>query len=169
MVAKLPSIRYWDLGASGEDGDPTAANLSYWDGEYLYFRKQLNKKLTAKGVMDYFVNTTIRDGKTVRVFIEQEPGASPLVLINNLQHHPKLSGYMIRPDKVKKAGDKLTRSFDLQALAEDGKVLIAESIFDMIVDELVEFDGEEGGMDNITDTCTGAARYWTRNRARVHA
>lgn len=169
MIAKLPSMRYWDLGASGEDGDPTAANLSYWDGEYLYLRKQLNKKLTAKGVTDYFVNTTIRDGRNTRVFIEQEGGASPKVLISNLQHHPKLGGYMIRPDRVRDAGDKLTRSFDLQALAEDGKVLIAESIFDMVVDELVEFTGEEGGMDNITDTCTGAARWWTRNRPKVNA
>lgn len=168
LVEKLPSIRYWDLGASGEDGDPTAANLSYWDGEYLYLRKQLNRKLTAKGVMDYFVDTTIRDGKRTLVYIEQEGGASPKVLINNLQHHPKLSGYRIRPDRVKDAGDKLTRSFDLQALAEDGKVLIAESIFDMIVDELVEFTGEEGGMDNITDTCTGAARFWTHKRPKVN-
>ncbi len=169
MISRLPSIRYWDLGASGEDGDPTAANLSYWDGEYLYFRKQLHRKLTAKGVMDYFVDTCKRDGKNTRVFIEQEPGASPKVLISNLQHLPQLHKYRIRPDNVAHAGDKLTRSFDLQALAEDGKVLIAESIFDMIVDELVEFTGEEGGMDNITDTCTGAARYWTRNRPKVNA
>lgn len=168
LVEKLPSLRYWDLGASGEDGDPTAANLSYWDGEYLYLRKQLNRKLTAKGVMDYFVDTTIRDGKRTLVYIEQEGGASPKVLIKNLQHHPKLSGYRIRPDRVKDAGDKLTRSFDLQALAEDGKVLIAESIFDMVVDELVEFTGEEGGMDNITDTCTGAARFWTHKRPKVN-
>ncbi|MBE6508242.1 MAG: terminase large subunit [Methanobrevibacter sp.] len=168
MIEKLPSLRYWDLGASGEDGDPTAANLSYWDGEYLYLRKQLNRKLTAKGVLDYFKDICIRDGLKTRVFVEQEPGASPKVLIRTLQHLPGLSRHMIRPDNVAHAGDKLTRSFDLQALAENGKVLIAESIFDMIVDELVEFTGEEGGMDNITDTCTGAARYWTRNRPKIN-
>ena len=169
MVAKLPSMRYWDLGASGEDGDPTAANLSYWDGEYLYLRKQLNRKLTAKGVLDYFKDICIRDGINTLVFVEQEPGASPKVLIRTLQHLPGLSRHKIRPDNVAHAGDKLTRSFDLQALAEDGKVLIAESIFEMVVDELVEFTGEEGGMDNITDTCTGAARFWTRKRPKVNA
>ena len=169
MVAKLPSLRYWDLGASGEDGDPTAANLSYWDGEYLYLRKQLNRKLTAKGVLDYFKDICIRDGINTLVFVEQEPGASPKVLIRTLQHLPGLSMHKIRPDNVAHAGDKLTRSFDLQALAEDGKVLIAESIFEMVVDELVEFTGEEGGMDNITDTCTGAARFWTRKRPKVNA
>lgn len=169
MVEKLPALRYWDLGASGEEGDSTAASLTYWDGEYFYWRKQLKKKLTAKGVMTYFNDITIRDGKKTHVRIEQEPGASPKVLINNIRRQPKLKGYRIRPDDVRKAGDKLTRSFDLQALAEDGKVLIAESIFDMVVDDLVEFDGEEGGEDDLVDTGTGAARYWTRKRKKVNA
>ncbi|WP_458455086.1 phage terminase large subunit family protein [Methanobrevibacter sp.] len=169
MIKDLPSLRYWDLGASGEDGDNTAANLSYWDGEYIYFRKQLNKGLTPLQVDKYFVDTTIRDGKGTVVRIEQEPGASPKVLINKFRRHKKLRGYRIRPDKVSKAGDKLTRSFDLQALAEDGKVLIAESIYDMVVNELVEFTGEEGGTDNIVDTCTGASRYWLRPRREVLA
>jgi len=168
MIKDLPSLRYWDLGASGEDGDSTAASLTYWDGEYLYWRKQIKRKLTAKGVMDYFMDTTLRDGKKTHVRIEQEPGASPKVLINNLRRQPELQGYLIRPDKVKQAGDKLTRSFDLQALAEDGKVLIAESIFDIVVDELVEFTGEDGGVDDLTDTGTGAARYWTRKRRKIN-
>lgn len=169
MIKKLPCLRYWDLGASGEDGDSTAASLTYWDGEYMYWRKQLKRKLTAKGVQDYFLNITLRDGKKTHVRIEQEPGASPKVLINNLSRQPQLKGFRIRPDKVKDAGDKLTRSFDLQALAEDGKVLIAESIFDMVVEDLVEFTGEDGGEDDLVDTGTGAARYWTRKRKKINA
>ena len=46
---------------------------------------------------------------------------------------------------------------------------IASSIFDKVVNELVEFTGEEGGEDNIVDTCTGSARYWLRPRRRVKA
>ena len=169
MIKELPSLRYWDLGASGEEGDNTAANLSYWDGEYLYLRKQLNKGLTPLQVDKYFVNVTLRDGKKTAVRIEQEPGASSKVLINKFSYHPKLKGHRIRSDKVRNAGDKLTRSFDLQSLAEDGKVLIAESIFDEVVNELVEFTGEDGGTDNIVDTCTGAARYWLRPKRKVNA
>ena len=169
MIQDLPSLRYWDLGASGEEGDNTAANLSYYDGEYIYFRKQLNKGLTPLQVDRYFVDTTLRDGKETTVRIEQEPGASPKVLINKFQRHPKLKGHRIRSDKVRNAGDKLTRSFDLQSMAEDGKVLIAESIFDEVVNELVEFTGEDGGTDNIVDTCTGAARYWLKPKRKVYA
>lgn len=169
MVKDLPSLRYWDLGASGEDGDATAASLTYWDGEYLYWRKQIKRKLTAKGVNDYFLDTCLRDGKKTTVRIEQEPGASPKVLLDRISRQPELKGWHIRSDKVRKAGDKLTRSFDLQALAEDGKVLIADSIFDTVVDDLVEFTGEDGGVDDLVDTGTGAARFWTRKRRRVNA
>ena len=137
--------------------------------EIVYFRKQLNKGLTPLQVNNYFVDVTLRDGKETTVRIEQEPGAAPKVLIGKFQRHKKLKGHIIRPDKVKNAGDKLTRSFDLQALAEAGKVLIAESIFDEVVNELVEFTGEEGGTDNITDTCTGAARYWLRPKRKINA
>ena len=169
MIKDLPSLRYWDLGASGEDGDATAASLTYWDGEYLYWRKQIKRKLTAKGVNDYFLDTCLRDGKQTTVRIEQEPGASPKVLLDRISRQPELKGWHIRPDKVRKAGDKLTRSFDLQALAEDGKVLIADSIFDTVVDDLVEFTGEDGGVDDLVDTGTGAARFWTRKRRKVNA
>ena len=169
IIKKLPSLRYWDLGSSGEDGDATAASLTFWDGETFYWRRQLKKKLTPKGVSDYFLNISLRDGKKTAVRIEQEPGASPKILIDKLRRQKELKGYRIRADKVSKAGDKLTRSFDLQALAEDGKVVIAESIFDMVVDDLVEFTGEDGGEDDLVDTGTGAARYWTRSRAKINA
>lgn len=168
MIKDLPSLRYWDLGASGEDGDSTAASKTYWNGEYLFWRKQLKRKLTAKQVSDYFLQTCLHDGKQTSVRIEQEPGASPKVLIDKLRRQPELKGWHIRPDKVSKAGDKLTRSFDLQALAEDGKVLIAESIFDMVVDDLVEFTGEDGGIDDLVDTGTGAARFWTHKRRKIN-
>ena len=168
MVKDLPSLRYWDLGASGEDGDATAASLTYWDGETFYWRKQLKKKLTPKGVSDYFLQTCLHDGKSTSVRIEQEPGASPKILIDKLRRQDELQGFHIRPDKVSKAGDKLTRSFELQALAEDGKVLIAESIFDMVVDDLVEFTGEDGGVDDLVDTGTGAVRFWTRKRRKIN-
>lgn len=169
LIEKLPTLRYWDLGASGEDGDPTAALYTAWDGEYMYMRKLLHKGLTPLQVEKYFLDTTLRDGKSTRVKIEQEPGASPKVLINNLSRRKEFKGYSIRPDRVRDYGDKLTRSFDLQALAEADKVRISEDIFDMVVDELVEFTGEEGGQDNITDVATGSARHWKRRRAKVHA
>lgn len=169
LIQDLPSLRYWDLGASGEDGDNTAASLSYYDGNIIYFSKQLNKGLTPLQVEKYFTKITYSDGKKTTVRIEQEPGAASKVLINKFKHSKKFKGYRIGPDNVRKAGDKLVRSFDLQALAEDRKILIAESIFDKVVNELVEFTGEEGGTDNIVDTCTGAARYWLHKKARVNA
>ena len=48
-----------------------------------------------------------------------------------------------------------------------GQGFIAESIYDEVVNELVEFTGENGGTDNIVDTCTGAARFWLRPKRKV--
>ena len=164
---ELPKLRYWDLGASGDAGDATAALLTAWDGEYLYFLKLVHGKFTAKQVISMFKGTTVKDGKEVTVMIEQEGGASPKILIRKLRQEKEIKKHRIRSDNVRKAGDKLTRSFDLQALAEDDKIRIADDIYDIIVNQIVEFTGEEGGEDNIVDTCTGSSRYWLRPKRKV--
>ena len=168
-TTEMPKLRYWDFAASGEKGDATAGILSAWDGEYLYFLRLKHGKFKATQVLTYYVETTLQDGKEVFSRIEQEPGSGSKLLIKKFQRMRKLKGYRIRPDKISKNkdGDKLTRSFDLQALVEDHKVKIASSIFDKVVNELVEFTGEEGGEDNIVDACTGSARYWLRPRRRI--
>lgn len=166
LTEKLPKLRYWDFAASGEEGDATAGLLSSWDGETMYFLKLVHGKYSAKRVISEFEKTTLNDGKDTAIKVEQEPGGMAKLLIQKFRLLKKLKGYRILADKVRKAGDKLTRSFDLQALAEDDKVKISDHIYDEIVDELVEFDGEEGGEDNITDTATGSARHWLRPKRR---
>ncbi|KZX17631.1 phage terminase large subunit family protein [Methanobrevibacter filiformis] len=166
LTEELPKLRYWDFAASGEDGDATAGLLSSWDGEYLYFIKLKHAKLSPKAVITTFEQTSIHDTKKTIIQIEQEPGGMSKLLIQKFRQIKELKGFRILPDKVSKAGDKLTRSFDLQALAEDDKIQISDDIFDEIVDELCEFTGEDGGVDNITDTATGSARYWLKPKRR---
>lgn len=165
ITQSLPKLRYWDFGASGDSGDATAGILSAWDGEYLYFIKLVHGKFSASKVLTMFKETTINDTQASTIRIEQEPGSGSKLLITKFRREPALRGYTIRADKVRE--DKLTRSFDLQALAEDGKIKISDMIFDSVVNELVEFDGEDGGEDNIVDTCTGSARYWKRPRRGI--
>ena len=62
---------------------------------------------------------------------------------------------------------KVVRSFQLSEMAENGYVKISDTIYKKIVDELVEFTGEEGGEDNIVDACSGSARFWTRPKRKV--
>lgn len=168
-IEKLPQLRYWDLAASGDEGDAAAGLLTAYDGEYMYIAKLNHGNYSASKMLSQFENTAIKDTKRVAIRIEQEGASSPKILIQKFRQSKKLKGFKIRPDKVAGRGDKLVRSFDFQALCEDGKVIIADNIFDLVVEECVEFTGEEGGEDNIVDAGSGSARYWTRPKRKVNA
>jgi hypothetical protein len=169
IVKNLPHLRYWDLAASGEEGDAAAGLLTAWDGEYLYIIKLNHGKYTPSRMLREFENTALKDTKAVHIRVEQEGASSPKILIQKFRQSKKLKGFKIRSDKVTGLGDKVVRSFDFQALCEDDKVRIADNIYDLVVEECVEFTGEEGGEDNIVDTCGGSARYWTRAKRKVIA
>lgn len=63
---------------------------------------------------------------------------------------------------------KNIRSFELEALAEDRKILLVQAPWNqLLVDQLVSFTGKDGGTDDIVDTCTGSARHWKRPRRRI--
>ena len=160
-------VRYWDLGASGDDGDATAGMLSAWDGETLYFVDLVTGNFTPRQVLRNFKKTAFKDGRGVRIRIEQEPGASSKLLINKFRHEKEMKPYNIRGDKVQLR--KNIRSFDLEALAEDGKVAWVKGDWNMgVIDHLVAFTGEEGKKDDIADSCTGSARFWRRPRRKIN-
>ena len=75
--------------------------------------------------------------------------------------------YHIRSDKVRMA--KNIRSFDLEALSEDGRVYFCKADWNMkLIDQLVSFTGADGGEDDIVDTCTGSAKHWLRPRRKIN-
>lgn len=162
----LPELRYWDFGASGDDGDATAGTKTSYDGEYMYVLDIVNGKFTSRDVLKYFMQTAKNDGKACRIKIEQEPGAGSKTLIQKFRQEKELKGYHIRGDKVKTA--KNIRSFELEALAEDRKILLVQAPWNqLLVDQLVSFTGKDGGTDDIVDACTGSARHWKRPRRRI--
>lgn len=166
-VENLPMVRYWDLGASGEDGDATAGMLSAWDGEMLYFVDLVTGNFTPRQVLRNFKKTAYKDGRGVRIRIEQEPGASSKLLINKFRHEKEMKKFNIRGDKVRLK--KNIRSFDLEALAEDGKVGWVKADWNMdVIDHLVAFTGEDGKKDDVADSCTGSARFWRRPKRKVN-
>ena len=112
--------------------------------------------------------TAKRDGRQVHIKIEQEPGAGSKLLISRFRAEKDLKKFHIRADKVRLA--KNVRSFDLEALAEEGKVYFLKAPWNIeVIDQLVAFTGKDGGVDDIVDTVTGSARHWTRPRRTVRA
>lgn len=179
---KLPDpineLRYWDFAASGEDGDSLAATKTgYYTNDEginkMVVRGLLHGKFSSKLVLDYFDAITIKDGKSCKRTVEQEPASMAKLLITKFRRSKKLKGYpRIKTDKVKDS--KLIRSFDLEVMAEDNRLefdtdKLTKSEIKTIIYELIEFTGEEGGEDNITDTLTGSAKQWERPRRSINA
>ena len=153
-----PKLRYWDFGASGKKGDATAGMLTAWTGEDLIMIDLVTGKFTANQVLRKFQQTAKRDGKDVLIRIEQEPGSASKLLINKFRRSKEFKGFNIRGDKVKLK--KNVRSFDLEALAEDGRIWFVRGDWNIqVIDHLVAFTGQEGKPDDIADACTGSARH----------
>ncbi len=161
-----PKLRYWDFGASGKKGDATAGMLTAWTGEDLIMIDLVTGKFTANQVLRKFQQTAKRDGKDVLIRIEQEPGSASKLLINKFRRSKEFKGFNIRGDKVKLK--KNVRSFDLEALAEDGRIWFVRGDWNIqVIDHLVAFTGQEGKPDDIADACTGSARHWRRPKRNV--
>ena len=164
----LPLMRYWDFAASGKDGDGTSGLLTGYDGENIYFIDLVAGKFSSSETLKHFKRTAKKDGKKTLIKIEQEPGAGSKLLINKFRTDKSLRGYHIRSDKVHMA--KNVRSFDLEALAEDGKCYFVKAPWNTkLIDQLVAFTGQDGGEDDIVDTATGSAKHWLRPRRKVRA
>ncbi len=172
----LNELRYWDFAASGEDGDNLAATKTgYYTNEEginkMVVRGLVHGKYSSSQVLNRFDTVTIKDGKSCKRIVEQEPGSMAKLLIKKFRRSKKQKGYpRIKPDKV--TDSKLDRSFDLEVMAETGRLEFDTDSLTMkeikkIIYELIEFTGEEGGEDNITDTLTGSARHWERPRRKV--
>lgn len=164
----LPRLRYWDFGASGKKGDATAGMLTGWTGEELIMIDKVSGKFTANQVLDRFKATAEKDGEDVKIRIEEEPGSGSKLLINTFRRDPDFKKFNIRGDRVKYK--KSIRSFDLEALAESGRIWWVRAPWNMeVIDHLVAFTGEEGKPDDIADACTGSARFWRKPKNKVNA
>ena len=164
----LPRMRYWDFGASGKKGDATAGALTAYDGNNFYILDINSGKYSASQVLSNFERTALKDGKDVKIRIEQVPGAGSKLLINQFRKNPAFKQYSIRGDKVKLK--KNIRSFNLEALAEAGRVFWLKAPWNIeIIDHLVSFTGQDGKPDDITDSLTGSCNIWRRNRTKINA
>ena len=108
----------------------------------------------------------MKDGRHVRIRIEEEPGSGSRILINSFANHPRLKLWNIRGDKVR--GAKNIRSFALENLAESRCVKFVRAPWNnKMIEQLISFTGVEGERDDIVDSLTGSARQWTHKRTKI--
>lgn len=155
------AVRYWDLAATavkpGTDPDWTAgAKIAFRDGVY-YLVDLRHVRTTSEQVEALIVQCAQLDGKTVPIYIEQEPGSSGKTVVDHYQRRV-LPGWTVRGDKV--TGPKQTRARPVSAAAEAGNLrLVRGPWIAAFLDEAEAFP--QGSHDDQVDAVAGAVKFVT--------
>lgn len=172
--AGLRWVRYWDLAAtepSKENPDPdwTAGALvavrPLEDGAREVWVKNVRRCRKGPGGVQAFIKQTAQDdGKSVKVWIEQEGGASGVDVIDNYKRRV-LFGYAVEGDR--KTGDKITMWNPLASQAEAGNVYLVEGDWNgWFLDEL-EAVPQPGVHDDAVDAVSGGMRKADASRVVI--
>jgi predicted phage terminase large subunit-like protein len=168
------AVRFWDLAATAPspanpDPDYTVGLLLYWHRDTgTYYIADIVRDRLAPGAVENLVHATAqRDGKTVQIRIEKEPGAAGVAAADRYIRHI-LAGYAAKA--LPASGDKTTRATPAAAAAENGLYKLARNRHtNDFLDELTSFP--HGRHDDCVDALAGAhntinpSRYTTTFRA----
>lgn len=157
-------VRYWDKAATRGDGDWTVGCLmACEDGRYC-IEDIVRLQGSPYEVQQAIRATAERDGREVRVRMEQEPGSSGVDVIDYYSRQV-LQGYDFRPDRV--TGDKASRAGPMAAAMECGNLWMVRASWNReLVDELCEFP--LGAHDDQVDACSGAFRELSTRLSTTH-
>lgn len=160
IVDAVPSnrnaVRYWDRAATKKtdtnDPDFTVGIRIEKDiNNILYITDMVRIQDSPLGVQTVIKNTAIRDGITVRIGIEEDPGQAGIADAEHLTR--LLQGFNVKRNKVMK--DKVTRATPVSAQAEAGNIKVLKSKWnEEFFKELENFP--EGSHDDIVDALSGA-------------
>ena len=156
---RMTSVRYWDRAAtevSNENPDPDfTVGLKMGidpEGYYIVWGMDRFRKKPA-GVQNHIKATANRDGKGVRICLEQDPGAAGKSDVDAILR--LVASFDSRRRKVTK--DKVTRFLPFSAACENGMVKVVKGDWnEAFYSELENFIGDDTGHDDIVDCCSGA-------------
>lgn len=154
--ADCRKMRYWDLAATeatkGRDPDYTAGALvGEKDGVY-YVLDIRHLRGTPMQVEALIHQTAEVDGRSVHIWMEQEPGSSG---VNTIDHYTRrvLQGFVFHGNRA--TGSKAERAMPLASQAEASNVRIMRAAWNgALLDELESFP--QGAHDDMVDACAGA-------------
>lgn len=160
----VPTVRYWDLAATepkkGKDPDWTAGvKVCKHEGQYWVLDVKRGR-MRPKEVEELVKQTAQLDGRDTLVYMEQEPGASGVSMIDHYARSV-LDGFAFRGNKV--TGNKEIRANPVSSAAEAGNVFILNAPWnEAFLDELVLFP--LGAHDDQVDALSGALEMITESQ-----
>lgn len=152
-------VRYWDTAATepgkkNKDPDWTAGVLmGLYNGQWIVLDLQ-HFRGSAKTVEDRIKQCAQTDPHGTRIRMEQEPGASGVMIVDHYARHV-LVGYDFKG--IPSVKNKPTRARPLSSAAEQGNVILVHNPLwnGKFLDEMENFKGLDEKND-IVDAATGA-------------
>lgn len=159
------TVRFWDLAA-------TKTKLSYYTAgvkmailkdKSLIVLDAIWEQTTPAEAINLIRKTAERDGKTVTVGWEQEPGSAGIMAMEQIK--TSLKGFRCKP--VRPQGDKIQRALPYATAAQNGRVLLLRGTWnDQYINALHNFDGSGKPLINdLTDSSSGAFELLNRIKA----
>ncbi len=156
VPANRNAVRYWDRAATKktDNNDPdytVGIRLEKDSNNIIYITDMVRIQDSPLGVQNIIKNTAIRDGISVRIGIEEDPGQAG---VSEAEHLTRiLQGYNVKRNRVMR--DKVTRALPVSAQAEAGNIKIFRGKWnEEFFKELENFP--EGSHDDIVDALSGA-------------
>jgi len=169
------SVRAWDLAALNprkmKKAKAHSVNPDYVSGckmsrsgDTYYIEDIRRKRLTPSGIEQLLKQTASIDGRRCRIYIEQEPGSSGVIVVDI--YIRMLAGYDVRGQPA--SGEKLVRAGPLSAQAEAGNVkLVAGPWNRKFLDEMEVIGTEAAAHDDQCDSASLAFSKLAKGHARV--
>lgn len=156
VPANTKKVRYWDRASTKKtdtnDPDYTVGIKAEKDlNNLIYITDMIRVQESPLGVQTIIKNTAIRDGVSVKIGIEEDPGQAGVADADYLTR--MLQGFNVKRNRVMK--DKLTRALPLSAQSEVGNLKILRGKWNEdFFKELENFP--DGNHDDIVDASSGA-------------
>lgn len=164
----LRVVRYWDLAATepkkGTDPDWTAGcKIGEKDG-FFYVMDMRRARATPAGVESLIKQTATLDGRSVDIYMEQEPGSAGVNTIDQYRRRV-LKGYTFRG--IRSSGNKEVRANPVSSMAEAGCIkLVRGTWINDFLDEIESFP-QEGAHDDQVDALSGGFAVLSRGRSQL--
>lgn len=166
---KLRWVRYWDRAATdvkqGTDPDFTVGALVALYKGIWYCKDIVRFRLNSEGNERRILETAVRDGGKVHIYMEQEPGSAGKDVISHYARRI-LVGFSF--DAHRPTGSKVERAGPLASAAEKGNFKLVQGTWiGDFLDEASAFP-MGGHLDQI-DACSGAFAIINARPRAVHS
>lgn len=150
------AVRYWDLAATevkrGKDPDWTVG-LRLLEQNGIYIVADIRRKRARPHVIEELIKSAaVFDGLSTTVYMEQEPGASGVQVIDHYARNV-LKGFAFKGNR--NTGNKIERARPVSSAAEQGRIYVMRASWNSeFFDELEAFP--MGTHDDQVDGLSGA-------------